>query len=606
MRTASRCPVILPELLCSVCVLYMQFSRFKWIVHGDVFSIDALLYTLPELWVISLLVVIPLLKEYRLLLRVLFYLYYYLVLCNFISWFVQGRTFILTDVSRAFELLLFYPEFVGQVGNGLLGKIILFSLMPGLAFLMLKLWSMLLPRFSWNNRRAETLIRFALPAFILVSTPVVLYANVYKYTAIAEIAEEVVFQYKVQQASREQVARWRERKDALTVREYSPQWYLPRRNIILFIIETAPFDVYPSLLELCRITDNSWLFSHGRLWKKHYATYPESERAIYSIVTGRYPPVESGDRWKENVTAIGLASFCNLQGYETFFLGTAPLKFHNDRAMVEGLGYRHIYEVKETLSALHEADGKRTWDRARIYEFDLILIEKARQIITEIIGKSTQTPFLLTIAPQASHAPFQLPPGQKGAITEQNKIRLNAIWQFKLLRNIVQQLEQEDLLNNTIVVVTGDHGIRSRFESPLFDNPGLLNSLSFHVPLMIAFDEMHTTVVADRVTSHIDIAPTLITMLSGKYSEKHMHGIDLFTRNFPQRDVYVLGGSYLPVTGIINSSGYYMVNRYLDQYFRSKTFDFSPEVRSPLGRKERRSAFDKLTEIYSMVYFLKK
>jgi len=57
--------------------------------------------------------------------------------------------------------------------------------------------------------------------------------------------------------------------------------------------------------------------------------------------------------------------------------------------------------------------------------------------------------------------------------------------QDKWLGQIVEQLSNDGRLDKTIIVVTGDHGIRTATEDPSFEPHGLAPDYSFHVPLLI-------------------------------------------------------------------------------------------------------------------------
>ena len=116
--------------------------------------------------------------------------------------------------------------------------------------------------------------------------------------------------------------------------------------------------------------------------------------------------------------------FLNNQGYSTYFLGTAPLEFHNDRAMVERLGFENIYNVKETISARKIVDGKSSWDRTKIYQFDDILIEEALKNISFHGAAKKANPFFMVLAPQSSHAPFQIPPGNSKVTVTDDKEKI--------------------------------------------------------------------------------------------------------------------------------------------------------------------------------------
>ncbi|WP_413837512.1 LTA synthase family protein, partial [Desulfobacula sp.] len=579
--------------ICSVLMIYMQYSKHTWAMGGVCSSFEYIKYFYAEFSSIALVVMIAFFSKKRTFFLVIFLSYYYLAIFNFSSWFIQARPFSLFDIYRTIQLVLFYPEFVTKIPHILQIKIAFFASIPFVFIVMM----LLCRHYKWYQQLyfsyAANKICIMSFVFVALSTPLGIYANAFQYNTFSEIVNEYFYNIKVNKISRhpEEVFRMLGTVNNNLKKEHP--WSFDKKNIILFIIETAPYDIFPSIKELCQLTSNFWIAEHGRVFTQHYTTYPESDRAIFSLISGRYPYLTNGDSWKQNIRTDSLAIFLNNNGFSTYFLGTAPMEFRQDSYMIRGLGFNHIFDVKEITSALKVVNGARVWDRSQIYKFDNILIEKALSIISTHAQKDTK-PFFLTIAPQSSHAPFNLPPGSPNATSDQEKIKLNAIWQFDLIKALITTLQNTGQIDNTVIIITGDHGIRHEYESKLFINPRILNSLTFHVPLMIAFSEIKSSVVDDYITSHVDITKTIISAFQPEENGGEYHGIDLFSSILPNRDVFFFGGNYLPVTGLVNNKGYFMANRYQGWYFRNTKFDFSLGARKELFGKDQKDLSKKI------------
>ncbi|ENY71515.1 DUF3413 domain-containing protein [Aeromonas diversa] len=101
----------------------------------------------------------------------------------------------------------------------------------------------------------------------------------------------------------------------------------------------------------------------------------------------------------------------------------------------------------------------------------------------------------------------------------------------QLLEQITAGLQQRGMLDNTVVVITADHGLE--FNDSGRNNWGYGNNFSpyqVQVPLVIAWPGMQPSVV-NRDTSHLDLAPTLMQGMLGVRNapRDYASGHSLFT-----------------------------------------------------------------------------
>lgn len=89
----------------------------------------------------------------------------------------------------------------------------------------------------------------------------------------------------------------------------------------------------------------------------------------------------------------------------------------------------------------------------------------------------------------------------------------NSLWM------LLQELQNLDMLKNTILVFTSDHGENDAAHG-LWGKGGFMYENNIHVPLVIVHPEYAGGKSIEAVTSHIDLAPTLIDMTSIEKSEK--------------------------------------------------------------------------------------
>ena len=79
------------------------------------------------------------------------------------------------------------------------------------------------------------------------------------------------------------------------------------------------------------------------------------------------------------------------------------------------------------------------------------------------------------------------------------------------LYNILSELSNLEMLDNTIIVFTSDHG-DMQGANGLRGKGGFMYENNIHVPLIIVHPEYEGGTSIDAITSHIDLAPTFIDM----------------------------------------------------------------------------------------------
>jgi arylsulfatase A-like enzyme len=128
-------------------------------------------------------------------------------------------------------------------------------------------------------------------------------------------------------------------------------------------------------------------------------------------------------------------------------------------------------------------------------------------------------------------------------------------------------------LDRTVVVLTADHGLRTRAEYPAL-RVGYLSDVMFRVPLMIyAPRAVPAPTVLQVPTSHIDLAPTLLALLGSPDAAARMHGIPVWQRSAHDR-LYLLGSAYGGADGFLEGGRFYMHQTLSGAVYASDRFSF--------------------------------
>jgi Sulfatase len=331
-------------------------------------------------------------------------------------------------------------------------------------------------------------------------------------------------------------------------------------DIILFVMETAPercvsFDGDLAPPNIRRLAKRSWIGT------KHHTTYPWSDRAVYSILSSRYPPehvVGDAEIQKEKG---GLMKALNAIGYRTALFSDLDFGLFP----YVDLGIAHIVTADQQWPSEVRRSG-------RPEELDEWALQLMKQEIVGWIKEDRR--YAVLYFPQTAHAPWIdiKDDGKERSLLErcQNLVSLEDEW----LGQLIDLLESHGRLDRTLIVVTGDHGIRMRAEDPGL-RPGRIDAYTFQVPfLLYAPTVVPETEKIRWVTSHIDISSSLLDLLGVDEGRGLEQGTPIWDPGLRERITYFWATATLGADGYSENGEYYMWNRLADAVFRNDELHF--------------------------------
>ncbi len=352
-----------------------------------------------------------------------------------------------------------------------------------------------------------------------------------------------------------------------------------------------PLEEFPTLK---RLEPNSFIA------EQHFTTYPYTNRALFSVFASCYPSDGTstfGEQYP-GVRAPGIVSALEASGYKTGIY--MPTAFHGDAdpMTIRSYGFeRATIPDAGQLRPFWPADLSPDWKAERIAR-DRAALTLAKADIDRWL--SAQQPFAIAIAPQIAHLPWpdKLPDNTTMDIRSRGRaiLAIEDGW----LGELAKVLDDHHQLENTIIVVFGDHGIRTRHEDPDFVG-GTLDEYSFHVPLRIyAARALAAPVRISWLTSHIDVAPTVLDLLGVKRSREMEQGAPIWDAGLAGRTTFFLARQAFGTDGFHAGDRFYMWNQISDSVSESTVAHFEPgnvllrdssESREVIGRIRRLSAF---------------
>ncbi len=337
-------------------------------------------------------------------------------------------------------------------------------------------------------------------------------------------------------------------------------------DVVFILLESMPEACYAIAKAQGAIPHMTALERSAFVPSAHYSTYPYSRRAYSSIYSSWYPlngirgEIERFSTISRDLRAPGVVHSAAVAGYETVaFVPERPVSLEEDELRYAALGFA-MHEVPP--SAYQKPEGflldnsHRSWVRTRDREsFNQLKTWAARAI-------EANQRYLYAFNPQLTHGPW---PGLKSTSTRDETCQAG----FKLFGEIdgmigelVALLKEKQRLDKTLIVVLGDHGLRTRSEYPPF-HAGTLDDVTFKVPFVLyAPKVVDSSFTIPWMTSHIDIAPSVLDLLGIQTDRDLELGSPMWEPAIADRATFFFAKGYLGADGYQRSHEAIMV-RYL-------------------------------------------
>ncbi|OGT98347.1 MAG: hypothetical protein A2X80_12625 [Geobacteraceae bacterium GWB2_52_12] len=295
-----------------------------------------------------------------------------------------------------------------------------------------------------------------------------------------------------------------------------------KKNLLLIVIESWRFDTLTS-----EITPNIWNISKaGWSFEKHFSSGNATRFGIFGLFYGLY-----GTYWHtllaEEKSPV-LMRELEKQTYRMGIFASAPLISPEfDRTVFSDI--RAKIELRQ--------EGKNPVERDRMITDKMIRFLDAQPADTPFFG------FLFYDSPHAAAQPEHIAPFQP-ALKEVNHLALNnstdPVPYFNKYKNslyyvdmlageVLAHLAKKKMLENTIVIITGDHGEEfNDLKMNYWGHVGNFSRFQTQTPLVVLWPGESPSAFT-HVTSHLDIAPTLMNRMLGCTTEpsKYSNGRNL-------------------------------------------------------------------------------
>lgn len=330
-----------------------------------------------------------------------------------------------------------------------------------------------------------------------------------------------------------------------------------RPNVLILVLDSWRSDmlspeVTPRLsgiADFARRFDNHYSGGNGTRFGVFSMLYGLHGTYWFSVLEERRPPV--------------LFEVLGAEGYELRVYSTASMDFP---------------EFRDTAWVGHEADVFDEGYTGAVWERDLQVAERFGEYLAERREKMASgdvSPFLSFVLLDAAHQPYSSPAGgpfqpaaeqldymelagdDSAGLVERVRNRYrNALYFLDgVVAGTIEALRESGELENTLVIVTGDHGDEFQ-ENGFWGHTSNFTDEQVKVPFLLLGAGVEPG-VEERPTSHLDIASTILERLgaSPAVRPRWCLGRNLFDPD-PERNPVVSGWSHV---GILAPDGVYRV-----------------------------------------------
>jgi lipoteichoic acid synthase len=288
--------------------------------------------------------------------------------------------------------------------------------------------------------------------------------------------------------------------------------------------------------------------AHAVVYDRFYAHVGFTANALAALTLSIHPYMTWREYTQEYPDFPGrtAADVLQARGYRTAFLTSAFLEYVNIDAFLRHRGYDEVRGWKE----LGQGAAINSWGGS-----DAVLVDRT----LEWIDRDPSRPFYATVWTQQAHHPYDPAPGWPsrdffgtGPLPPDDydlARYLNSMAEVDgQLGRLFEGLRRRGLEDETMVVVTGDHGEAFGDPHPTWGHGFRLYDEGVRVPLMIWSPALFAQGRRDAtVGGHVDVAPTVLDVL-GVEAPAEWEGRSLFARARPPRvyfyaanDHYLLG-----------------------------------------------------------------
>ncbi len=283
-----------------------------------------------------------------------------------------------------------------------------------------------------------------------------------------------------------------------------------KTNLVVIILESVGYLDYSSNPSPMPFLHS--LASKGIALPQHYSTWPQTMKALFSFYCSELPYSDYQTITSTNpaIPCISIVRALKQAGYNTALFESADFSYDRQLRFFKHRAFDEMYDMY-TLPGAKNA-WKDSWGVA-----ETLTVKDLLQWTATRKGHR----FAVFYNMVTGHHPYAFE-GYKSKIDtlEHEKESYHHCLKYidQRIRQVVDGLRQEGLLDNTLVVVFSDHGEGFGRHPRTFSHGPVVYEEAIRVP-MVMYGPQFKNIAGFQVgipTSHIDLAPTILGLLGVK------------------------------------------------------------------------------------------
>jgi phosphoglycerol transferase MdoB-like AlkP superfamily enzyme len=284
-------------------------------------------------------------------------------------------------------------------------------------------------------------------------------------------------------------------------------------------------------------------FKHDSLYfKNFYGNSVQTAKGHYAIYFSGIPSLTGKVFVKfPQVRLKSVATYLQQAGYKThYFIAQEGVDFDNEYQFLTQRGFQDFRSVVPALSP-DEKKHAFLWG----VEDSVFYHHFFKDFDLRITQKKDNASHFFVIVPVANHSPFNsLLPNQRKLYPNPGELAVTELYANSVhlsdaaLKSFMQALKDRNLLDDSLVIITGDHGFPLGQHHTYNPEAGY-HEESFHPPLFIYWKGHIQPRIALEARSQLDIAPTLLDIAGVTPEYTHFLGKSLF-KDTLTRPIYLV------------------------------------------------------------------
>ncbi|MBO4698726.1 sulfatase-like hydrolase/transferase [bacterium] len=298
------------------------------------------------------------------------------------------------------------------------------------------------------------------------------------------------------------------------------------KNVIFVILESTAFERTP----LGGDKESKFSFLDDLSEKSisfvsHRTVFPATTRSLLSLFCSNIPGTGYASITKSEISydCDSIFDAFRKSGYSTSFFSPVLLDFDNFGNAEPLNRIDYIFEPSQIIAS---GTFKRKFGTTTAIEEEIVQ-EYFFKHIQELWSENK--PFFALYFPYWTHAPYEVPFEDTSKLGSLERYYKSQEYVNKKMEEFLETLEKENILENSIVVFTSDHGEGFGRKVGNFIHPNYLWDENLHVPFMIYAKGITDTEskTVTNPTTVLDVAPTMAA-LAGIEPEKSWTGNNMF------------------------------------------------------------------------------